>query len=137
MDFIALSAITGVMLLWIVITYNIGCQWSKNISSRMQEFPKHMRIREDVKVDVGVPGWHIKGHGKKCQDDYNLGYMKGTGRTCGEEIEVSWSHTNPLAASVHEMGPGARHETLNDHWIGWNFRKVVGLSTSTDFLMYV
>ena len=137
MDFIALPAITGVMLLWIVITYDIGCQWSKNISSSMQEFPEHMRIREDVKVDIGVPGWHIKGRGKKCQDDYNLGYMKGTGRTCGEEIEASWSHTNPLAASVREMGPGARHETLNDHWIGWNFRKVVGLSTSTDFLMYV
>jgi len=38
-----------------------------------------MRIREGVKVDVGVPSWHINRHGKKCQDDYNLGYMKGTG----------------------------------------------------------
>lgn len=90
-----------------------------------------MRISKDVKLDVGVPSWHIKGHGQKCQDNYNLGYMKGTGRTCGEEIEATWSHTNPLAASVREMGPGARHETLNDHWNGWNFRKVVGLSTSS------
>jgi hypothetical protein len=75
----------------------------------------------------------INGHGQKCQDNYNLGYMKGTGRTCGEEIEATWSHTNSLAASVREMGPGARHETLNDHWNGWNFRKVVGLSRSIDF----
>lgn len=131
MDFVALSAIIGIMLLWIVITYDIGCQWSKNLGLRMQEFPEHMRISKDVKLDVGVPSWHIKGHGQKCQDNYNLGYMKGTGRTCGEEIEATWSHTNPLAASVREMGPAARHETLNDHWNGWNFRKVVGLSTSS------
>ena len=129
MDFIALSAVTGILLIWLVITYDIGCQWSKNLYTRMEEFPEHMRISEGVKVEVGVPSWHINGHGKKCQDDYNLGYMKGMGRTCGEEIEMSWSHTNPLAASVREMGPGARHETLNDHWNGWNYRKVVGLST--------
>jgi len=52
--------------------------------------------------------------------------MKGVGRTCGEEVESSWSHTNPLAPSVREMGPAARHDTLNDHWNGWNFRKIVG-----------
>ena len=129
MDFIALSAVTGILLIWLVITYDIGCQWSKNLYTRMEEFPEHMRISEGVKVEVGVPSWHINRHGKKCQDDYNLGYMKGMGRTCGEEIEMSWSHTNPLAASIREMGPGARHETLNDHWNGWNYRKVVGLST--------
>ncbi|KIL54292.1 hypothetical protein M378DRAFT_92846, partial [Amanita muscaria Koide BX008] len=54
----------------------------------------------------------------------------GTGKTCGEEVEISWSHTNPLASSVREMGPAARHDTLNDHWNGWNFRKIVGLRTS-------
>ena len=128
MDFITLSAVIGIMLVWLVITYDIGCQWSKNLYTRMEEFPEHMRISEGVKVGVGVPSWHINGHGKKCQDDYNLGYMKGTGRTCGEEIETSWLHTNALGASVREMGPGARHETLNDHWNGWNYRKVVGLS---------
>ena len=128
MDFITLSAVIGIMLVWLVITYDIGCQWSKNLYTRMEEFPEHMRISEGVKVGVGVPSWHINGHRKKCQDDYNLGYMKGTGRTCGEEIETSWSHTNALGASVREMGPGAHHETLNDHWNGWNYRKVVGLS---------
>ena len=129
MDFIVLSAIIGITVLWIVITYDIGCQWSQNLQSRMGDFPEHMRITEDVNVEVGIPSWHITGHGKKCQDNYNLGYMKGTGRTCGEEIESSWSHTNPLAASVREMGPGVRHETLNDHWNGWNHRKVVGMRT--------
>jgi hypothetical protein len=56
--------------------------------------------------------------------------MEGVGRTVGEDIETMWSGTNPLAPSVREMGPAARHDTLNDHWIGWNFRKIVGFRRS-------
>ena len=62
--------------------------------------------------------------------------MKGVGRTCGEEIEVSWAHTNPLATSVREMGPAAQHETLNDHWNGWNFHKIVGFHKRLYYLLY-
>jgi len=51
--------------------------------------------------------------------------MEGAGRTVGEDIETTWAGTNPLAPSVREMGPVARHDTLNDHWNGWNFRKIV------------
>src|ERR1700678_3605094 len=57
--------------------------------------------------------------------DFYLGYTRGAGRTCGEEVETTWSSTNALAPSVREMAPGARHDTLNDHWNGWNFRKIV------------
>ena len=63
---------------------------------------------------------------KKCHENFSLGYLVGAGRTCGEEVETSWSHTNALAPSDREMGPAARHETLNDHWGGWNFKKIVG-----------
>ena len=128
MDYIALSTLIGVVLLWIVFTYDIGCQWSKNLASRIKDFPEDMRIKDSTKLDVAIPSWHINGHGANCQNNFNLAYMKGAGRTCGDEIEGSWSHTNPLATSVREMGPGARHETLDDHWNGWNFWKVVGLS---------
>jgi hypothetical protein len=65
MDYIALSAMIGIMLPWIIITYDIGCQWSKNLTSRMKEFPEHMRISNEVKVEVAVPSWHINGHGQK------------------------------------------------------------------------
>ena len=48
---------------------------------------------------------------------------------CGEDIETTWSSTNPLVPSTREMGPAARRETLNDHWGGWNFRKIVNFRT--------
>ena len=51
--------------------------------------------------------------------------MEGAARMVGEDIETIWGGTNPLAPSIREMGPAAWHDTLNDHWNGWNFRKVV------------
>ena len=127
MDYIILSALLGVTLLRIILTYDIACQWSKNFKKRMTEnFPEAMRISDQTTIDTAIPSWHINGHGQSCRQNFCLGYMKGAGRTCGEEVEVSWSHTNPLAPSVREMGPAARHDTLNDHWNGWNFRKIIG-----------
>ena len=105
MDFLILSALIGIILPWIFITYDITCQWSKNFCNCMAKFPKHMRINPNTKVDVAIPSWHINGHGERCRKDFCFGYMKGAGKTCGEEVEISWSHTNPLAPSVQEMGP--------------------------------
>lgn len=94
----------------------------------MAEFPEDMRVADSTEVRTAIPSWHIEDHGPQCRRDFNLAYMKGVGRTCGEEVEITWSHTNPLAPSVREMAPKARHDTLNDHWNGWNFHRVVGLS---------
>ena len=125
MDFIIFVALVSVILPWIFITYDIGCQWSKNFCSRMSE-PEHMKIDPATQVDVTIPSWHINGHGEWCRKGFCLGYTRGARRTCGEEIETTWSSTNSLAPSVREMVPGARHDTLNDHWNGWNFRKIMG-----------
>ena len=130
MDYIVLSALMGLMLCHIILTYDIACQWFKNFEKRMLEgLPESVRIPKQTKIDVAIPSWHINGHGPSCRQSFCLGYMKGVGRTCGEEVETTWSHTNPLAPSVREMGPAARHETLGDHWNGWNFRKIVGFRT--------
>ena len=128
-DFIVFSTIAFVFLLRIVLTYDIICQWSKNFRTRMEEYPEYMQIPDTTRVDVAIPGWHINGHGDTCQNKFNLSYMEGVGRTVGEDIETTWAGTNPLASSVREMGPAARHDTLNDHWNGWNFRKIVGFRT--------
>src|SRR6188768_572201 len=136
MDFIILSALIGIALHRIVITYDIACQWSKNLDKSMPDFPEEMRIKKETMIDTAIPSWHINGHGQTCRQNYNLLYMKGAAKTCGEEVEINWSHTNPLASSVREMGPAARHDTLNDHWNGWNFRKIVGLRTHYPFVSW-
>jgi hypothetical protein len=125
MDYIVLSSLAGVKLPRVVITYDIGCQWSKNLWRRMEEFPDDLKLDPSMSIEIGIPNWHINGHGENCKI-FGLSYMDGVGRTCGEEVETTWAQTNALGASTREMGPGARHETLNDHWSGLNFRKIVG-----------
>jgi len=133
MDYIIFSALVGITLQWIFITHDIGCQWSINFHTRMLDFPEHMQINLGTKVDVGIPSWHINSHGKRCRKNFCLRFMKGAGRTCGEQVEMSWSHTNPLAPSVQEMAPAAWHNTLNDHWNGWNFHRIVGFCKCISF----
>ena len=124
-DFNVLATLIGILLLRIVLTYDVACQWSKNLRKRIADFPPEMQIPETTKLDVAIPGWHINGHGETCRNNFNISYMEGAGRTVGEDVETVWAGTNPLAPSIREMGPVARHDTLNDHWNGWNFRKIV------------
>ena len=137
MYYIIFATLVGITLPWIFITYNIARQWSQNFHKCMSEFPEHMRIKPSMKVKVTIPSWHITGHGVKCRKGFHLGYMKGAGRMCGEEVEISWSHTNLLAPSVWEMAPVAQHKTLNDHWNGWNFHKIVGFCKCDWFSFFV
>ncbi|KAH6886031.1 hypothetical protein BKA70DRAFT_1465400 [Coprinopsis sp. MPI-PUGE-AT-0042] len=127
MDYIFFAAIIIIALLRIVITYDIACQWSKKLQSRMEKLPEHLKRTDNVDIHAAIPSWHINAHGPDCQVNFALMYQEGNGRTCGDEIEGTWDHTNSLGTSVREMGPGARHETLNDHFSGYNFQKIVGL----------
>ena len=41
----------------------------------------------------------------------------------------------PVATSTKEMGPGHRHDMLDDHWGYWNWTKLFGLGeTSLEFV---
>ncbi|EEC00016.1 hypothetical protein MPER_00146, partial [Moniliophthora perniciosa FA553] len=56
-----------------------------------------------------------------------LNYAVGVGRTDGEGVERNWAGQGPIATSTTEMGPGSRHDTLDDHWGHWNWKKLTGL----------
>ncbi|KAJ7716424.1 hypothetical protein B0H16DRAFT_1741235 [Mycena metata] len=34
----------------------------------------------------------------------------------GEAVERAWANANPVASSMRDMGPGLRHDTLDDHF---------------------
>lgn len=126
MDYIILSALVGCGLLRLLITYDIACQWSRHLASRMEAYPEHMRIDLNrVELHMAVPSFHIRAHGPKCQQAFVLAYILYAARTAGEEVETSWVNMNVALASIQEMAPGHRHESLDDHWGGWNFKKTV------------
>jgi hypothetical protein len=110
-----------------VISYDIGCQWSRNLEKRMQQYPPSISLPSDTDLVVGVPKFHLAGHGKKCQTRYSFNYLPGSGRTCGELVETDWGVNNAVGPSTREMSSWARQEVLNDHWGHWNWRKIVKL----------
>ncbi|THU77010.1 hypothetical protein K435DRAFT_703408 [Dendrothele bispora CBS 962.96] len=111
-----------------VQSYDIVCQWCKKLVDRLKDLPPLVRLNLVLHVIFFViPKLHIYGHQILCQLTYSLNWLKGAGRTDGEGVEQPWAHMGPVATSTRDMGPGSRHDTLDDHWNHWNFVKMIGL----------
>ncbi|KAJ7839976.1 hypothetical protein B0H14DRAFT_2360894, partial [Mycena olivaceomarginata] len=110
------------------ISYDICCQWSKHLQERLLKLPPSIRLDLVLKIcRFVIPKLHIYGHKLLCQLYFSLNYTPGSARTDGEGIERPWANIGPVATSTREMGPGARHDTLDDHWSHWNWQKLIGL----------
>ncbi|KAJ7062443.1 hypothetical protein B0H15DRAFT_794789, partial [Mycena belliarum] len=123
MDYIILSSLMGLTLLWLTISYDIACQWKINLASRMEKMPEALRLPETVEIQFGLPVWHASAHERTCQANNSLNYLEGVGRTDGEGIERTWSGLNPAAWATKEMGQGARHDALEDRIDHHNWEK--------------
>ena len=128
MDYLYFSTLLGIILA-ILISYDITCQWYKNLFSRMiEDFPESMWIDQSrwENIRYAIPKKHWKVHGSNpSHSRFSLNYLPRVGRTYGEGIETHWSHMNPLSLSTREMSPGMRHEVYNDHWGAWNWQKII------------
>lgn len=112
----------------LLVTYDIACQWGINLRRRLKTYLPPVNINlDELLFRVAIPKLHLVGHGASCQGPYNLALMDGVGLTHGEGVETVWSHSTSLATWSRENGPAARHLILDDHWGGWNWRKVVNL----------
>ncbi|KAJ7232604.1 hypothetical protein B0H12DRAFT_1239590 [Mycena haematopus] len=126
MDYIFLSSIVGVGILWITISYDIACQWKINLADRMSKLPDHLQMDCAVGLRFGLPVWHAATHEKTCQVQNSLSFMNGVGRTDGEGIERTWAVLNPLGWATKEMGNGARHDAPEDKIDHHNWEKNLG-----------
>lgn len=129
-DYIILCALFPLLILNLFISYDIACQYNKKFEERMEELPEHLLIPEGINIQWGVPKAHNPAHKLACQAPYSLN-LKEVGRTDGEAPERSWSESNLVANSTKEMGPGSRHDTLDDHFGNHNWKKFCGLGMFT------
>lgn len=114
----------------LVISYDIACQWYRNFVSRCQKLPSEVSFDPTrLKVEYVIPKFHIAAHGSQCQSRFSLNFRRHMARTDGENIERGWAWMNPASMSTREMGPGTRHDTLDDQWAAWNFRILTRLGT--------
>ncbi|KAJ7632089.1 hypothetical protein B0H17DRAFT_961868, partial [Mycena rosella] len=128
LDYIFLSALAGVAVTLLAISYNIACQWKINLKDRAKKIrkttPITMRL-EDFEIQYALPVWHAVAHEVTCQTQNSLSYAVGVGRTDGEGIERTWAVLNPVGYSTKEMGDGNRHDTIEDKIDHLNFEKNV------------
>ncbi|KAJ6514876.1 hypothetical protein C8R47DRAFT_961701 [Mycena vitilis] len=112
-----------------IVSYDIVCQWWKNLVGRLRELPPLVRISIILKLfRFVIPKMHIHSHTLDCQVKFSLNLVPGSGQTDGEGIERPWSFIGGVSSATRVSGPGSRHDTLDDHWSFWNWLKTIGLS---------
>jgi hypothetical protein len=121
--------------LFFLLSYDIMCQWVKNLRDRLLKLPPALRFQlAHYFVKFVIPKLHILGHLKFCQDFFSLLYTLGSAQADMEGIERIWSSSGLMGASTLEMGPGSRQDTLDDFWHYWNWNKVVGMGKSLSLI---
>lgn len=111
-----------------VASYDISCQWIVHLFERMKSFPPHLSIVVPPgSIRNVIPKYHFRAHKEEGHNKFSLNLVPGVGRTDGEEIERNWSRHDGTAGSTREMGPGSRHDTLEDHFGYANWQKLVKL----------
>lgn len=129
MDYLIFSALARFSTLSTInFSYDIVCQWHKKLWDRLPTLPPHLQFdREGKTINFSVPKFHIAVHIKSCQTQFSCNWTPGVGWTDGEAPEHGWANINRVASSTKEMGLGARHDTLNDHFSDWNWKKITAL----------
>jgi hypothetical protein len=115
LDFLILSAVIGFAMAWLIVSYDIACQYSARFWQRMLTLPKCLHLALPLQnVFWKVPNFHPPAHKLPCHSPYSFHYMFGVGKNHGEGVEQNWSFSNGVAASTKLMGPGSRAATLED-----------------------
>ncbi|KAF8835656.1 hypothetical protein BDN67DRAFT_984483 [Paxillus ammoniavirescens] len=88
------------------ISYDIACQWSKNIWQCMAQYPTSIHFDHTERSSTWLmPKIHLLAHIS----------LYGKAPECG------WANINPVTTSTQEMGPGHSN---------WNWKKVTTLGTT-------
>ncbi|KAJ7573010.1 hypothetical protein C8J56DRAFT_1008492 [Mycena floridula] len=130
-DYIVWMSLWLTMLNWIVMSYDIMCQYSINFYARMSTVFGHQASRihtKGVQFIWTVPKFHLPAHVQSCWQAFNFNYTKWTARSDGEAVERGWSWMNRLRRSIKEMGPGSWRDTIEDHVSFHNWQKVIGMA---------
>ncbi|KAJ7145473.1 hypothetical protein C8R46DRAFT_966281 [Mycena filopes] len=129
MDYMFFRSIAGSPLVQFFVSYDIACQWHIHVWDRLRAY------QDDSIIIDGrgrfftflVPKFHLPAHIEECNLKFSFNLTRYVGQTDGEAPERGWANSNPLARSTKEMGPGARRDTLDDHFNDWNHKRIISL----------
>ncbi|GLB34092.1 hypothetical protein LshimejAT787_0109760 [Lyophyllum shimeji] len=108
---------------WIMISYDIWCQYHVNLRKRFNKWFPGMAWIID-KIRGAIPKMHIVNHILACMLLFAFNYIRYSGETWGENIEGGWAEQNQSAGSTKEQNDGHRHDSLDDFFGYWNWTKL-------------
>ncbi|KAF9496309.1 hypothetical protein BDN71DRAFT_1505821 [Pleurotus eryngii] len=129
MDYLYFSSLNNHSPASCIISYDIACQWTRNMSKRATVYPPGAvgTRYHQLSIKYLVPKFHLYAHRSECQNNYSFKFTPYVSRTDGESPERGWAAMNPVSSSMKEMGPGSRRDTLDDHFSDYNWCKVVSM----------
>ncbi|KAH9476140.1 hypothetical protein JR316_0011711 [Psilocybe cubensis] len=130
MDYIFGTILKALTVVSVLASYDIACQWFLNLLRRMQEdWPPEIKPSSDMRFTPAIPKLHASMHKQSHanHDVYSLNLIPGAGQSDGECPERVWGPHNPVGNATKTMGPGARQDTLDDHFGFWNWLKYTSM----------
>ncbi|KAF8145909.1 hypothetical protein K438DRAFT_1629288, partial [Mycena galopus ATCC 62051] len=126
MDFLLFGALLNVVIMFLVVSYDVACQYSKNVWKRMPNLPSKYHLNSDPgDVRWLIPNFHLPAHKKGCHSAFSFHWLWGGGRTHGETVEQNWEFLNGIAGATKLMGLGARHTALEGLFSFHNWRRLI------------
>ncbi|KAG6847818.1 hypothetical protein H0H93_005714 [Arthromyces matolae] len=124
MDYMFFSSLRDSKIQVLVVSYDIVCQWHINLRDRMLSYPHELHLSRSIQyMSFLIPKFHLPAHIESCNLSFSFNLIPGVGRTDGEAPEQGWANINPISQSTKEMGPGARRDTIDDHFNDLNWKK--------------
>ncbi|KAJ3503690.1 hypothetical protein NLJ89_g8322 [Agrocybe chaxingu] len=115
MDYTFSSAISTSDLLLVIISYDIACQWFKNLAKRICiSWPDEIKPKAQLKMRPQIPKLHEPGHERARHEQFSCNYCLGLGMTDCECLSESGSHL----------------DMINEHCDFWNWLKYIGIGDS-------
>lgn len=127
MDYIVGSSLRFYTLLFVILSYDIACQWITNLKDRMKQWPENIRVPTTTKMRGLVPKLHENAHKQVDHEKFSFNWAHGLGLTDGECCERIWAWLNALANATKTQGPGSRIGVIDDHIGFWNWLKYSGM----------
>lgn len=119
-----------------VVSYDIMCQWGKNLRTRLQEVPlENAEVLDDHIVARVVPKFHLAAHKETCRINFSLNYEPGVGRSDMEGPERTWFGLQG-GGTTKDQGPGYWSDAMDDKFGHWNWTKLVRLGMVAQFYFF-
>ena len=111
----------------LIASYDIMCQWAKNLRKRFNEFPVTGSSGLDDRIVARVvPKFHLAAHRSECRANFSLNFEPGAARKDMEGPEQTWFSLQG-GGSTKDQGPGFWSDTMDDKFSHWNWTKLVSL----------